>query len=142
MVAAEKLVSSFLDLPDPSDVVIACAQPLRFSDVCLACLHADGRLELLTDACESLLGYEPHELDGRPLGSLIESGALRRLLDAGEPDPVRIDVIVKGGARCTLRVHRRRDDYEPSLYLACEPLEARGPEISLASRTFPALSRP
>lgn len=136
-------MTSYLDLPDLSDIVIACAQPLRFSDVCLACLHADGRLELLTGACESLLGYEPHELDGRPLGAFLpESGALRRLLDEGEPDPVRIDVIAKGGKRRTLGVHRRRDDYEPSLYLACEPLEGRGPEISFASRTRSVLSRP
>lgn len=137
-------MSSYLDLGDLSGIVVSCPQPFRPSDVCLACLHADGRLELLTGAWESLLGYERRELDGRALHTLLSRGcdAVRPLLDPDEPDPVLVDVIVSGGGARTLEVHRRLDDYEPSLYLACEPFEGRAPEISFMSRTLSFVSRP
>lgn len=136
-------MSSYLDLGDLSGIVISCPQPFRPSDVYLACLHADGRLELLTGAWESLLGYKQPELDGLPVRTLIrESSMLRRLLDAREPDPVLIEVIAKGGGRRTLGVHRRLDGYEPSLYLACEPFEGPGADISFARSTLSFRSSP
>lgn len=136
-------MSSYVNLADLNDIVVCCPNSFRASDVCLACLHADGRLELLTGAWESLLGYPRHELDGRALHTLLSSGSdtVRRLLDPGEPDPVVIDVIASGGGVRSLEVHRRLDDYEPSLYLACEPFEGRGPEISFMSRPLSFLSR-
>jgi PAS domain-containing protein len=137
-------MSSYLDLGDLSGIVISCPHPFRASDLCLACLHADGRLELLTGAWESILGYKRHELDGRALHTLLSRGsdAVRRLLDPAEPDPVLIDVIASGGGVRSLEVHRRLDDYEPSLYLACEPFGGRAPEISFMSRPLSFFSRP
>lgn len=136
-------MSSYVNLADPNDIVISWPQSFRASDVCLACLHAGGRLELLTGAWESILGYERRELDGRPLHTLLSHGSdtVRRLLDPGEPDPVLIEVMARGGAR-TLEVHRRLDDYEPSLYLACGPFEGWAPEISFMSRPLSCFSSP
>ncbi len=140
--------ASFLNLRDADDIVISCPQPFRASDVCLACLHADGRLALLTGAWESVLGYTHAELDGRNLYSLLAYGrddarqVVRHLLDAQDPDPLRLDVIVKGGHTRTLGVHRRFDPYEPALYLACEPFDEKGAEISFASRILSFRSSP
>jgi hypothetical protein len=137
-------VSPYVNLADLNQIVVSCPHPFRAADLCLACLHADGRLELLTGAWESILGYKRHELDGRALHTLLSRGCdtVRRLLDPAERDPVLIDVIASSGGVRTLEVHRRLDDYEPSLYLACEPFEGRGPEISFMSRTLSFLSRP
>lgn len=135
-------MSSYLDLGDLDGIVISCPHPFRASDVCLACLHSDGRLELLTGAWERLLGYRQDELDGRPMHSLVGERDARRLLDPQQPDPVLIEVLAKGGIARMLSVHRQLDDYEPSLYLACEPFEGRGAEMSLASRILSFASRP
>lgn len=136
-------MAAFPNFPGLKDIVIECKHPFGASDVCLACLHADGRLELLSGAWDTLLGYRNPELDGLPLGSLLaESDALQRLLDAREPDPVPIPVTVKGGGVRTLGVYRRLDEYEPSLYLACEPFDGRRAVTSFASSTLSFASRP
>jgi PAS domain-containing protein len=134
-------MSAFLDLAGLNHVVIDCRQPFRASDVCIACLHADGRLELLTGGWEALLGYPAEELNGLPVESVLEERSmLDRLLDRAVPDPVFINVRLKSGARRTLGVHRRFDPYEPSLYLACEPFEDKGPPTSRASSAMSFLS--
>jgi hypothetical protein len=139
-------MSTFILPGDLDRVVIDCRQPFRVSDVCLACLHADGRLNLLTGAWESMLGFTQMELDGRALDSLLPGGpdalqrVLRRLLDPLSDDPVRVDVLTKSGAGRRLSVHRRFDPYEPSLYLACEPLDEARARMSLSSPSKSALS--
>ena len=138
-------MSTFLELADLNDIVICCRLPFRNHEVCLACLHCDGRLELLTGAWESLLGFRQAELDGRSLYSLLagERGAgriaVQRLLDPLAPEPVLMDVRVKGGAVRTLHIYRHFDPYEPSLYFACEPFE-NSPPISRTSSSVSFLS--
>jgi len=122
-------VSTFLELADLNDIVISCRLPFRTHEVCLACLHGDARLELLTGPWESVLGFDEAELDGRRLFSLLAGDrdaarrAVERLLDPLQSEPVLMDVRVKGGAVRTLQIYRRFDLYEPSLYFACEPFE-------------------
>ncbi len=141
-------MSTFLNIADLNDIVIDCKQPFHSSDVCLACLHGDGRLRLLTGAWELLLGYSQHELDGRWLYSLLADersaarATVRRLLDPVEPDPVMLNVRMKGGASRTLSVFRRFDPYEPALYLACEPFEGVGPPMSRISSSMSFRSSP
>lgn len=131
----------FLVLSDADDVVIRCRRPSRGPGVCLACLHSDGRLELLSGPWESMLGFPPGELDGRSFYGLLgierrsARAALRRLLDHAQPDPVALLMRGGDGRMHTLHVHRLFDEYEPSLYLACDPVQA--PEIS---RTIAATS--
>jgi PAS domain-containing protein len=129
---------------DADDVVVRCRRASRGPGVCLACLRADGRLELLSGAWESMLGFPPGGLDGRSLYSLLgierhsARAALRRLLDHAQPDPVALLMRGGDGMMRTLHVHRLFDEYEPSLYLACEPVKA--PEISRAIAATSSLS--
>ena len=51
------------------EIVIECTRPWRESELCLACLHADGRLELLSGAWERVLDYG------------CAAGVLKRVLD-------------------------------------------------------------
>lgn len=135
-------MSTFLELADLNDIVVRCRLPLRSDEVCLACLHADARLELLTGPWESVLGLKPAQLEGRRLCSLLAGdrdaarAALERLLDPLAPEPVMMDVRVEGGALRALHVYRHFDPYEPSLYFACEPLENSPP----MSRTSSSVS--
>jgi hypothetical protein len=135
-------VSTFLELADLNGIVISCRLPFRTHEVCLACLHGDARLELLTGAWESVLGFEPAELEGRRLCGLLAGdrdaarAALRRLLDPLQPEPVLIDVRMKDGAVRSLCIYRHFDPYEPSLYFACEPFEDEPP----MSRTSSSVS--
>lgn len=141
-------MATFLNLEDLSDIVIDCKHPFHSSDICLACLHGDGRLRLLTGAWEMLLGYQQPELDGRWLYSLLADersaakAAVRRLLDPAEADPLMLNVRMKGGASRTLSVFRRFDPYEPALYLACEPFEDKGPPMSRISSAMSFRSSP
>jgi len=131
-------VSTFIELADLNDIVIACRESFRSDEVCLACLHCDGRLEFLTGPWESLLGFTRAELDGRRLHSLLPGGrgatvaAVERLLDPLGPEPVLMEVRTKGDGVRSLQIYRQFDPYEPSLYFACEPFEG-GPPISRTS---------
>lgn len=128
------------------EIVIQCTRPWRESELCLACLHADGRLELLSGAWERVLGHGHDELQGRSFYSLLDAddararSRLQALLDRRRPDPVRLDVLRKGGGRRTLQVYRLFDEYEPSLYLACDPFQA--PEMSRIISSTSARSSP
>ena len=140
-------MSTFLELADLNEIILSCRVPFRTHEVCLACLHRDGRLELLTGAWESLLGFRQAELDGRWLHSLLagERGAaraaLQRLLDPLASDPVVMEVRTKEGSVRGLRVYRHFDPYEPSLYFACEPFES-GPAMSRTSSSVSFFSSP
>lgn len=138
-------MSTFLELADLNDIVISCRLPFRTHEVCLACLHGDARLELLTGAWESVLGFNAAELDGQRLCRLLAGdrdaarAAVERLLDPLAPEPVLMDVRVKGGAVRTLHIYRHFDPYEPSLYFACEPFET-SPPMSRTSSSVSFLS--
>ena len=70
----------------------------------------------------------------------VTRARLQALLDRRRADPVRLDVLRKGGARRTLQVYRLFDEYEPSLYLACDPFQA--PEMSRIISSTSARSSP
>jgi PAS domain-containing protein len=119
------------DFAELVDVVIKCRRPYppygRF-DVCLAKLHGDGRFELLSAAWEATLGFGSRELEGRSLGTLLplnrRSGrsVLRRMMDPVEPDPLQLDLLRRDGRMQHMHCYRRFDDYEGSLFIACEAL--------------------
>jgi PAS domain-containing protein len=125
------------------DITLDCRRPLRPFEIFLACLRANGTLELITGAWEGFLGYSRAELDGSSLYDLLapEGDAARALVralgDPRQPEPVLLEVRERAGAVKRLRVYRRFDEYEPSVYLACEPFVA---PMSRASRSTPSLS--
>ena len=133
-------------MQDPRQIQVSCSGLLRPSEVCLACLHADARFELLTGAWEVLLGYSLAELSGRTLASLLAGGpaaavdALRRLLDRSLPDPVRVEVRAKSGAVRKVLVYRRFEENAPSVYFACEPFEGASSSTSTSSFRSSALN--
>ena len=128
------------------EVVIECTRPWHESDLCLACLHADGRLELLSGPWERVLGYARSELHGRAFLGLLDPDAARArsrmhaLFDRWRPDPLTLELLAKDGAKRALKVHRLFDEYEPSLYLACEPFQR--PEMSRIISSTSARSSP
>jgi hypothetical protein len=141
----EPSVRKLLTLRDPAAITVY-AGPMRPSEVCLACLHADARFELLTGAWDALLGYPHGELEGCTLAQLLAGGpagaaaSLRRLLDRTLADPVRVDVRLRNGAVRPVLVYRRFEESAPSVYFACEPFEGAGPAISPSSFRSSALN--
>jgi hypothetical protein len=140
------IVPRSLLLLNPDAIVLVCAGRLRSSDVCLACLHANATFELLTGAWEQLLGYRRAELSALRLGDLLAAdramaaASFQQLLDRERPDPVLVQVRVKGGAVRALNVYRRFEDQAPSVYFACEPFEEEKPPKSAMSWPSSALS--
>lgn len=130
-------------LSDLDDITIGCRRPLQPFEIFLACLRSNRTLELITGAWEGFLGYRCAELDGCSLYGLLaleqEAGRalVRSLVDPRQPEPVLLEMRAKNGAVRTLRVYRRFDEYEPAVYLACEPFVA---PMSRASRSTPSLS--
>lgn len=128
------------------EILVECKRPWSDLDLCLACLHADGRLELLSGGWERLLGYGQHELHGTSFLRLLDPDPgrgrpkVRKLLDPKRPDPAKLEVLRKDGSRLTLTIYRLFDEYEPSLYLACEPFQE--PEISRIITSTSARSKP
>jgi hypothetical protein len=128
------------------EILIEAKRPWSDRDLCLACLHADGRLELLSGGWENLLGFAQHQLHGSSFFRLLDRDPsrarprVRKLLDPRRPDPVKLDVLRRDGSALTLTIYRLFDEYEPSLYLACEPFQE--PEISRIITSTSARSRP
>lgn len=131
----------FFSLLDLDDIVVRCRHPYppyRRSGICLACLHLDGRFELLSDAWDRLLGFAPGELDGRSLYSLLPSGragkrALRRLIDLREPEPLSLELRCKDTSAIALQLYRRFDPYDGSIFVA-----GTSPERALTPSRYPA----
>jgi hypothetical protein len=133
-------VNSFPPIRNPASIVIDCRRKLRGREVCLACLHADGRLELVTGDWERLLGYPRSALHGLALIRLLSAREVVRMLDPGEREPVEVEVRMKDGTLRSLRVYRRFEQHAPAaLYLACEPFSrgsGRASRFTLAVSTF------
>lgn len=134
-------MSNFSSLLDLDDIVVRCRNPhppYRRSAVCLACLHLDGRFELLSDAWERLLGFTPAELDGRSIFTLLPPGragrrALRRLIDMRQPEPLSLSLHCKDTSAVTLQLYRRFDPYDGSIFVA-----GTSPERALTPSRYPA----
>jgi hypothetical protein len=134
-------VHTFPPIRNPGAIFIDCRRKLRGREVCLACLHAEGRLELLTGDWERLLGYQRSALHGLALGKLLAPAEVARLLDPKEREPVEIEARMKDGAPRRLRVYRRYEAHAPSaLYLACEPFAPPPDRVSRSSLSMSAFS--
>ena len=132
---------TFPSIRDPEAIVIDCRKPLRSREVCLACLHSDGRLELVTGDWERLLGYPRAALHGMQLARLLPEAEMRRLFDPNEQEPVEVQARMRDGTPRDLRVYRRFEAHAPSaLYLACEPFSASPDRASRSSLSMSALS--
>jgi hypothetical protein len=116
-------------LTPPETVFIHPARQLRSGAVHLARLDAPAALRLLSGDWQALIGWTREDLEGRPLEEIVHGGAaacralLGRLVDPRVCDPVAMTVRTKGGGTRELQVYRRFDDYDESVWLACEPLE-------------------
>jgi PAS domain-containing protein len=126
---------------DPEAITIDSRRKLRGREVCLACLHVNGRLELITGEWERLLGYPRAALHGMPLARLLPAADVRRLLDPDEHEPIEVQARMRDGTPRHLRVYRRFEARAPSaLYLACEPFSVSPDRMSRASLSMSALS--
>lgn len=132
---------TFPPILDPEAITIDSRRKLRGKEVCLACLHVNGRLELVTGEWERLLGYPRSALHGMPLVRLLPAADVVRLLDPNEVEPIEIQVRMRDGTPRSLRVYRRFEARAPSaLYLACEPFSASPDRVSRSSLSISALS--
>jgi hypothetical protein len=133
-------VHYFPPIRNPEAIFIDCRRKLRGREVCLACLHAEGRLELVTGDWERLLGYPRAALHGLALAKVLSPADVARLLNPEERDPVEVSARMKDGTPRTLRIYRRYEGHAPSaLYLACEPFGSppdRVSRVSLSMSSF------
>jgi PAS domain-containing protein len=123
------------------EVIIRCHHPYPHyagKHICLAALRPDGFFELLSPAWESLLGFAPAELHGRPLLALFRPAPcaprvlLRRIVDPDEPDPIRVELRRRDGARQAMHWYRRFDFYDDTLFIAGEPAALMAPAAAPA----------
>ena len=106
-------------------VVVRCGHTYERSNVLLAKAHPTGTLELLTGAWERLLGYQGQEFAGKTLRQLMGSrkpiaAAVAAILDDLNPAPVDLKVRRRDGEGKCLRLHRRFDPYERSMFIVAE----------------------
>jgi hypothetical protein len=97
----------------------------EWSRVLLARAHFDGTLELLTAAWERALGYGRHELAGKTLCQLLAPGEPAAAAVAAIPDERNIDAVdlsmrCRDGREKRLRLHRRLDAYERTVFIVAE----------------------
>ena len=107
-------------------VVVSPGRIYARSNVLLAKAHSNGKLELLTAAWEKLLGYERQEFAGKTLRQLmgsrkpIAAAAVAAILDDRNLTPVDLKVRGRDGEGKCLRLHRRFDPYERSMFIVAE----------------------
>lgn len=122
----------------------------EWANVLLARASFDGTLELLTHAWERLLGYGRRELEGKPLRSLIaaergsEAGEAARtiaaIFDQRAVAGIDLTLRCRGGARKRLRLHRRLDAANGTVYIVGELRPGAAP-APRAARAAPANRR-
>lgn len=114
----------------PADLRLALHDSLsdsyELSNVLLAKVGIDGRLQLLTSGWERVLGYSRRELNARTLLQLMWSDrrsvatAVAQIVDTRDMRPVIVRVRCRnGGGRC-FRLHRLYDRQEKMMYIVAE----------------------
>jgi PAS domain S-box-containing protein len=104
---------------------IAPGDTYEWSRVLLARAYFDGKLELLTAAWERFLGYGRRELLGKTLRHVLWTderarAAVAAILDQRNMAPVDILLRCRDGREKALRLHRRYDPYERSMFIVAE----------------------
>ncbi|HEY9530304.1 MAG TPA: PAS domain S-box protein [Burkholderiales bacterium] len=96
------------------------------SNVLLARVGMDARLQLLTSGWERVLGYSRRELNARTLLQLMWSdrrsaaAAVAQILDTREMRPVILRIRCRNGRGKCLRLHRLYDRQEKMMYIVAE----------------------
>ncbi|HZM47178.1 MAG TPA: PAS domain-containing protein [Burkholderiales bacterium] len=109
------------------------------SNVLLAKACFDGTLELLTAAWQRLLGYGHQEFSGKTLHQIMEpdrpvAAVVAAIFDERNPAPVELKVRSSDGQCKCLKLHRRFDPYERTVFIVAEET----PESGSAPRAEPA----
>jgi PAS domain S-box-containing protein len=124
-------------------VVIHPQDGYEWSGVLLAKANFDGTLELLTRGWERLLGYGRRELDGKALRALMAAeregdglitAAVAAIFDEHSTASVELTLRCRSGARKWLRLHRRLDTANGTVYIVGEEVASAMSRPSLAAR--------
>ena len=101
----------------------------EWASILLARTDPGGALELLTAAWERLLGYGRRELEGKALSELLAAdraadgviaGTVAAIFDERSTDSVDLTLRCRGGARKSLRLHRRLHASTHTIYIVGE----------------------
>jgi hypothetical protein len=132
-------------------VVIHPQDGYEWSEILLAKANVDRTLELLTRAWERLLGYGRRELDGKALRELMAADreadgliatAVTAIFDEHSTASVELALRCRSGARKRLRLHRRLDAADGTVYIVGEEVASSTSPPSLAAlRGAPANRR-
>ena len=132
-------------------VVIHPQDGYEWSEILLAKANVDRTLELLTRAWERLLGYGRRELDGKALRELMAADreadgriatAVAAIFDEQSAASVELTLRCRSGARKRLRLHRRLDAADGTVYIVGEEVASLTSAPSLAAlRGAPANRR-
>jgi hypothetical protein len=132
-------------------VVIHPQDGYEWSRILLAKASCDGTLELLTRAWERLLGYGRRELDGKALRVLMAAdreadglitNAVAAIFDEHSTASVELTLRCRSGARKMLRLHRRLDAANGTVYIVGEEVaSSTSPPSPTALRGAPANRR-
>jgi len=122
-------VAQGLSTSAPRDfrLAVAARRGLTYhrSDVLLAKACFDGTLELLTAAWQRLLGYGHREFSGKTLRQIMEPGksvaaVVAAVFDERNPAPVELKLRCNDGQCKCLKLHRRFDPYERTVFIVAE----------------------
>ena len=125
-----------LSVPDDLQLSVLAGpgQTYQRSNVLLARAHLSGTLEFLTAAWGKLLGYEAHELAGKTLRHLmaiatpVSVRAIEAILDEVNLEPVDLNVRCRDGRIKGLKLHRRFDPHERSMYIVADETPGNHPD--------------
>ncbi len=98
----------------------------EWSKVLLARAKFNGTLELLTAAWERALGYGRQEFKGKTLCQLMGSSkadaaeAVAAILDEHNAGPVQLNLRCRNGQGKSLRLHRRFEPEERTMFITAE----------------------
>ena len=125
-----KTIPMFRPSSHPVDFTLAVrvspGDTYEWSKVLLARAKSNGTLELLTAAWGRALGYGRQEFKGKTLCQLMGSGkaaaaeAVAAILDERTPGPVELKLRCRNGQGKCLRLHRRFDPDERTMYIVAE----------------------
>src|SRR3954465_3999181 len=102
----------------------------EWSKVLLARARVDGTLELLTAAREKFSGHGRREFSCKTLSELMGSSKpaaiakVAAILDEENPGPVELELRCRDGQGKRLRLHRRFDSYEGTVFIVAEETTA------------------
>ena len=113
--------------PQDFRLAVAARRGLTYhrSDVLLAKACSDGTLELLTAAWQRLLGYGHREFSGKTLRQIMEPGkpvaaVVAAIFDERNTAPVELKVRGNDGQCKCLKLHRRFDPYDRTVFIVAE----------------------